>query len=158
MDATNSSQQPQARTSGTPRGLPVVKPKPAKPPYARPIEVGLRSIHIASMGLVLGGIFMGGTYETLRGAIFATVGSGLLLLAACMRWGCFNLTQGAGMALVVKLGLLGLGNVFEGARLPFYLAATMVASVGSHMTSSWRHFSLPLRVFRPVDGPGARPA
>jgi hypothetical protein len=120
--------------------------KPTKPPYARPIEVVLRSIHIVSMGLVLGGIPMGGTRATLLIPIIMTVTSGLLLLAACMVWGCFNFTQGAGWALILKMGFLGLGNIFEGA------------SVGSHMMSSWRHYSFPIRALRPASGPGARAA
>ncbi|HTP52171.1 MAG TPA: hypothetical protein VMK42_15860 [Anaeromyxobacteraceae bacterium] len=158
MDRTTSSPTPQSIPRGNP-SLPVVgQAKPQKPPYARPIEVGLRSIHIASMALVLGGIPMGGTFETLRVPIVATLASGLLLLAACMRWGCFNLTQGAGWALLLKLGLLGLGNVFEGARLQCYLAATVVASVGSHMTSSWRHFTFPARTIRPAGKSGPRAA
>ncbi|HTP27184.1 MAG TPA: hypothetical protein VMK12_16205 [Anaeromyxobacteraceae bacterium] len=132
--------------------------KPPKPAYARPIEVGLRSVHIASMGLVLGGIAMGGTRETLLGAIIATVTSGVLLLAACVRWGCLNFTQGAGWALLLKFGLLLLGNVFEGARLQLYLAATIVTSIGSHMPSAWRHFSLPRRAMGPDAKSQARAA
>ena len=38
--------------------------------------------------------------------------------------------------------MLGLGNVFAGARLEWYLAATLVASIGSHMPGAWRHFPL----------------
>ena len=38
--------------------------------------------------------------------------------------------------------LLGLGIAFPAVRFELYLAATLVASVGSHMSSSWRHFSL----------------
>jgi hypothetical protein len=129
--------------------------KPPKPPYARPIEIGLRSVHIVAMALVLGGIATGGTYETLRLAIYATVSSGLALLVACMTWGCFNFSQGAGYALLLKLALLGLGNLVEGARLPFYMAATVVTSVGSHMTSAWRHFSFGAR--REAGVTGTRP-
>lgn len=130
--------------------------KPPKPPYARPIEIGLRSVHIVSMALVLGGIAMGGTYETLRFPIYATLSSGVLLLLACMNWGCLNFAQGAGYALLLKLALLGLGNLFEGARLPLYMAATVVTSIGSHMTSAWRHFSFTER--RVTDVRGTRPA
>ena len=138
----------------TPAGtLPIVKSgKPPKPPYARPIEVGLRSAHIVAMALVLGGIPKGGTFETLRAPIFATLATGLLLLLACMRWGCFNLSQGAGWALLLKLGFLGLGNVFEAARLPCYAVAAFIASIGSHMPSSWRHFSLGVRALPPQPG------
>lgn len=153
-DPARSPQQP----SRKPGSLPVTpSTRPAKPAYARPIEVGLRSVHIVAMGLVLGGIATGGTHETLQASIVATVASGLLLLAACMRWGCFTLTQGAGWALLLKLALLGLGNVFAGARLQWYVAATLVASVGSHMTSGLRHLTLPARLLPGSHRPGARP-
>ncbi len=123
------------------RHLPIAREaRPAKPGYQRAIEVGLRSVHIVSMGLVLGGIAGGGTHETLQGPIFATVGSGLLLLATSMRWGCLRFADGSGAALLAKLALLGLGNVFDGARLQLYVAATVVTSIGSHMPSGWRHF------------------
>jgi hypothetical protein len=131
----------------------VVAPKQGKPGWQRAVEVGLRSVHVASMGLVLGGIPLGGTRQTLLVPIVVTVASGLLLLATSVAWGCLSLGQGAGWALVLKMTLLGLGNVFEGARLPLYLAAAFVSSVGSHMPSGWRHFTL--RQLRPARGAGA---
>ena len=149
MDLTASRPQPASAPPEGRGGLPVIQTDgPPKPRYARAVEVGLRSLHVVSMALVLGGIAMGGTHETLRGPVAATVVSGLLLLAASVRWRCINLTQGAGWALFLKLALLGLGNVFDGARLHWYVAATLVTSVGSHMPSSWRHFSLPGRASR----------
>jgi len=45
------------------------------------------------------------------------------------------------VAVLLKLGLLGMGALQPADRLPWYLAATLVASVGSHMPGSWRHFS-----------------
>lgn len=141
---------PQPSTS-----LPVARPKQAKPGWQRAIEVGLRSLHIASMGLVLGGISMGGTHDTLVVPIVATVATGLLLFATCVAWGCLTFTQGAGWALLLKLGCLGLGNVFPGARLAWYLLATMVSSVGSHMPSNWRHATLPA-LLHPAGKPGTR--
>jgi len=110
------------------------------------------------MALVVGGIAMGGTYESLRGAILATLSTGALLLAACLRWGCFNLTQGAGFAFLLKLGLLGLGCLFDSARLEWYVAATIVASIGSHMTSTWRHFSISTLPWPLPRRSGGRPA
>jgi len=158
MDQSTAGSQPAAPQPRGLGGLPMLPTTPGKPGYQRVIEVGLRSIHIVSMGLVLGGIAMGGVHETLVVPIWATVGSGLLLLATSLRWGCLTLTQGAGWALLLKLGLLGLGNVFDGSRLRWYVAATLVTSVGSHMPAAWRHFSLPSRALRPVAGAGSRPA
>ncbi|NTV75289.1 MAG: hypothetical protein HGA66_13925 [Holophaga sp.] len=44
--------------------------------------------------------------------------------------------------MLLKLALLGLGNLVPQQRLGWYLAATAVASIGSHMPGNWRHFSL----------------
>ena len=109
--------------------------------WSRAAQVALRSVHIAAMGLVLGGIWLGGGFERLRTAILLTVASGLLLAVIDLAKGPGCLRQGSGAALLLKLALLGLGNVFAGARLEWYLAATLVASIGSHMPGAWRHFS-----------------
>ena len=138
MDINDTCARPVEKRSDR---LPVISAsRPAKAGYQRAIEVGLRSLHILSMALVLGGIASGSTCEMLQGAIVATLVTGLLLLAACVRWGCLNFSQGAGTALLLKFAFLGLGALFNGARLPWYAAATVVTSVGSHMPSTWRHF------------------
>jgi hypothetical protein len=112
-----------------------------KPTWSRLAQVVLRSVHIAAMGLVLGGIYLGGGFGQLRGALLLTAASGLLLAAVDLAKGPGFLLQGSGVALLLKLALLGLGNVGSGARLEWYLAATVVASIGSHMPGAWRHFS-----------------
>jgi len=119
-----------------------LSPEERKVTLPRLAQVALRSVHVAAMGLVLGGIWLGGGFERLRGAILLTVASGLLLAAIDLAKGPGYLRQGAGAALLLKLALLGLGNWFAGARLGWYLAATLVASVGSHMPGAWRHFPL----------------
>jgi hypothetical protein len=135
-----------ATTQGPPAPLPIARPKAAKPGWQRGVEVALRSLHIAAMGMVLGGIGMGGTHDTLIVPIAATVLTGIALFVTCVAWGCLTFTQGAGWALLLKLACLGLGNVFTGARLAWYLAATLITSVGSHMPSTWRHATWPLRL------------
>jgi hypothetical protein len=109
--------------------------------WVRGLQVLLRSIHITAMGLVLGGIYLGGGYGQLRGAIITVLASGAALAAVDLAKGPSFLLQGSGVALLAKLALLGLGNLYPGSRLGWYLAATLVASIGSHMPGSWRHFS-----------------
>lgn len=109
--------------------------------WHRGAQVVLRSVHVAAMGLVLGGIYLGGGHDQLHAAIVATVASGALMAAIDLVKGPSYLFQGSGVALLLKLALLGLGNLFPAGRLGWYLAATLVASVGSHMPGSWRHFS-----------------
>ena len=115
--------------------------EPRKLTWGRPLQVGLRTVHLVAMAMVLGGLGMGGTHDTLLLWILATLVSGILLLGVDLWKSCRFLEEGAGVAVLVKLALLGLGNLFPAARLEWYIAATAVASLGSHMGSSWRHFS-----------------
>ena len=105
------------------------------------MQLALRSVHIAAMALVLGGLAFGVPYENLRLSIVLTVASGVLLLAVDLAKSGVFLYQGAGVASLLKLALLGLGMAFPVARFELYLAATLVASVGSHMSGPWRHYS-----------------
>lgn len=102
----------------------------------------LRSAHLASMGIVLGGCFLGLEYEPLRHAIWITLGTGTLLFGMDVAKDAGLLHQGSGLFVLLKLALLGLGNVFPHQRFGWYLAATLVASFGSHMPGSWRHYSV----------------
>ncbi|WLT32175.1 hypothetical protein [Geothrix sp. PMB-07] len=109
--------------------------------WARPAQLALRSLHIAVMALVVGGLPFGADFHRLRIAILMTVASGVLLMAIDLAKDAAFLLQGSGVALLVKLALLGLGLLQPEARLPWYLAATLVASIGSHMPGAWRHYS-----------------
>jgi hypothetical protein len=93
------------------------------------------------MALVLGGIAWGVPDGKLQLSILLTVASGVLLLSIDLAKSCVFLYQGAGVASIAKLALLGLGQLLPESRLSFYLAATIVGSVGSHMSGSWRHYS-----------------
>jgi hypothetical protein len=104
--------------------------------------VGLRTVHLVSMALLLGGIAWGADPLRLKSSLLATVASGILLLALDLAKGSSSLVQGSGIAVVLKLALLGLGNLMPAHRFAWYLAATAVASAGSHMSSDWRHFSI----------------
>jgi hypothetical protein len=109
--------------------------------WARPAQLVLRSLHIAAMALVVGGIPFGADFQALRVPILVTVMSGVLLFAIDLARDMAILVQGSGVAVLLKLGLLAAGAFQPAARLPWYLAATLVASIGSHMPGSWRHFS-----------------
>jgi len=110
-------------------------------PWARSTQLVLRSLHIAAMAMVVGAIPFGAGFQALRIPILLTLVSGVLLFAIDLARDLAILTQGSGVAVLLKLALLGLGALQPADRLPWYLAATLVASVGSHMPGSWRHFS-----------------
>ncbi|BDU75164.1 hypothetical protein [Mesoterricola sediminis] len=112
-----------------------------KRPVVRLLQVGLRSAHIAAMGVLLGGLAFGLGRPRLDAAILGALASGLGLLLLDLWSGSTALTQGSGAAVILKLLLLGMGNLFPDHRFGWYLAATFVASIGAHMPGSLRHFS-----------------
>jgi hypothetical protein len=109
---------------------------------ARAWQVGARTVHIAAMGLLLGGVAFRVPVRELVVPVGLTVASGLVLLGIDLWKSCAYVYQGNGVAVLLKLALLGLGMLFPSARLEWYLAATVIASIGSHMPKTWRHWSL----------------
>ena len=102
----------------------------------------LRSVHIPAAGIVLGGLFLGYGHPELAPAAWVALGSGFLMMLTDFVKGPRFLVQGGGLALMVKLALLAVGFFFfaPDRRFGWYLAATLVASVGSHMPGALRHW------------------
>jgi uncharacterized membrane protein YjjB (DUF3815 family) len=94
------------------------------------------------MSVVLGGVAFGVAGDGYRSAFLLAAASGVLLLAVELARSGVFLWTGAGAATIAKLVLLGLGQHLPAHRWAFFLAATVVASVGSHMSGAWRHWSL----------------
>jgi len=108
---------------------------------ARWVQTIARTVHIAAMGTVLGGVAFEVPERALVTAISFTIASGLLLFGINLWKSGTYLYQGHGVAVLLKLALLGTGLLFPAARFECYLAATAVASIGSHMPKTWRHWS-----------------
>jgi hypothetical protein len=107
----------------------------------RVVKVAARTVHIVAMALVLGGVAYAAPVAALALPLALTVASGLLLLGLDLWKSGTWLTQGGGVAVLLKLALLSLGQWFPAARFECYLAATAIASIGAHMPKSWRHWS-----------------
>lgn len=115
---------------------------PRRLPWARPVQVVLRTVHVAAMALLLGGLAFDVPDARLHAAGAVTVASGVGMLAVELAKTGVFLYTGAGVASILKLALLALGLAFPVARFELYLAATLLASVGSHMSGRLRHYSL----------------
>ena len=107
----------------------------------RVVKVAARTVHIVAMALVLGGVAWRIPALDMIAPIALTVLSGVGLLAIDLGKSFVFLYQGSGVAAVLKLALLGIGELFPSARLEWYLAATVIASIGSHTPRAWRHYS-----------------
>jgi hypothetical protein len=108
---------------------------------ARAWQIGARTVHIAAMALVLGGVAWRAPARDLVAPMAITALSGVVLLGIDLGKSFAILYQGSGVAALLKLVLLGAGSLLPSARLEWYLAATVVASIGSHMPGAWRHYS-----------------
>jgi hypothetical protein len=107
----------------------------------RVVKIAARTVHIVAMALVLGGVAYAAPVGALILPLALTVASGSLLLGLDLWKSGTWLTQGGGVAVLLKLALLSLGQSFPSARFECYLAATTIASIGAHMPKSWRHWS-----------------
>ena len=94
------------------------------------------------MAVVLGGLAFDVPGPRIHLAGLLTVASGVLLLAVELARSGVYLYTGAGVVSLLKLALIGLGQLFPVARFELYLAATLIASVGAHMSAPWRHYSV----------------
>jgi hypothetical protein len=125
----------------------------------RALNIALRTAHIGSMGVLLGGHAFDVAPERLKMSLWLTIGTGVGLAAieagARLLW--FH--QGRGLMTMAKLALICAVPLAWDYRLPLLLAVIVVASVGSHMPGRYRHYSVVYRqVIHDVSGPGGKRA
>ncbi len=116
------------------------EPEPGSFPVRRWLQVAARTVHIVAMAFVLGGVAFHADAAPLDGAWAWAAVSGVALLWLDLLKGGSVILQGSGVAVLLKLLLLAIALwIAPGSRLGWLIAATVVASVGSHMPRTWRH-------------------
>ncbi len=111
-------------------------------PGARAISVTLRALHLAAVGLLLGGHAYGAAPEALFPWLVLAVATGAgLMVPEVLAWGLYWFVLGKGVSLLVKLALLLAIPFFWEARVPILAAALLLAAVTSHMPARLRHYS-----------------
>jgi hypothetical protein len=112
-------------------------------PKARAWSIGFRTIHLTAFGLLLGGYAFAVDPDKLLPYLWVTILSGLGLIAIEMgTMGLYWLFLGKGIMVLVKLVLMLAIPVFWEARIILLLLVVVIASVGSHMPSRYRHYSV----------------
>jgi hypothetical protein len=111
-------------------------------PHARAWNIAFRTAHLAATGVLLGGHAYNVAPDLLALPLWLSIltGAGLIFIEAypSLRW----LYQGRGLMVLAKLVLLLLIPWLWSYRLPILLAVVVIASVGSHMPSRFRYYSL----------------
>ena len=123
---------------------------------SRGISIALRTLHLASFGILLGGHVFGIEGDRLLTALYLTIASGIGLMALEVYViGLYWLFLGKGVMVLLKLAiLLAVPSLWE-YRVPLLLLVVGIASVGSHMPARYRHYSfLRGRVVQAGESPG----
>jgi hypothetical protein len=122
---------------------------------ARFWNIGLRTAHLAAMGVLLGGHAFDVPLPRLVAALWWTVGTGIALGAVESGGRLVWLHQGRGLMTLAKLIFMAAVPWFWSCRFPILLAVLALASVGSHMPARFRYYSVVYgRVIRCSGGPG----
>ena len=109
----------------------------------RGISIALRTVHLASFGLLLGGHAFVIEAERLLPALYLTIASGIGLMALELSViGAHWLFMGKGVMVLLKLAILLTIPYMWESRLTLLMLVVVVASVGSHMPARYRHYSL----------------
>ncbi len=109
----------------------------------RGLSLLLRTMHLVSFGILLGGHTFAIDADRLLPALYLTIASGIGLMALEISTiGLHWLFMGKGATVLVKLLLLLAVPYVWDYRLPLLLLVVVIASVGSHMPARYRHYSL----------------
>lgn len=109
----------------------------------RGLSLLLRTVHLVSFGILLGGHTFAIDADRLLPALYLTIASGIGLMALeIYAIGPHWLFMGKGGAVLLKLLILLAVPYAWDYRLPLLLLVVVIASVGSHMPGRYRHYSM----------------
>jgi hypothetical protein len=116
-------------------------PPPARAALGLPRAAGiaLRTAHLMAMAVLAGGAWLGVPAAELRGALWATVLSGLALVASEASHSRHWVYQGRGLFTLAHVGAAALASAWGPAALA---AALAIGAVGSHLPKGLRAWSL----------------
>jgi hypothetical protein len=114
---------------------------PRRIPAHRPLGVALRTAHLLTIGAVLGGHVFAVDPTRIVPFLIAAIATGAAMMALEVASTCAWLFMGKGVSVLLKLALLLAVPVFWEYRVALLVAVTVVAGVGSHMSSRFRHYS-----------------
>jgi hypothetical protein len=118
---------------------------PAAPrhiPAERGINIALRTAHLMTAGLILGGHAFDVPPHRLILFLYLTIGSGVGMVLLELYSSCRWIYLGKGVMVSLKLALLLAAGLWWEQRVVFLLLVVLVGSVGSHMPARFRYYSI----------------
>jgi hypothetical protein len=117
-------------------------PKPKRDfPYQRWVRISVRTWHLLSMAYLLGGTAHGLALEQQPLGVWMTFASGAVFVALELYNSCIWLFQLKGLAVILKLLLLGAAVTATVNGLPYLIAAVVIGGISSHMPGKYRYYS-----------------
>lgn len=114
---------------------------PRRVPAHRWLGITFRTAHLITFGTLLGGHVFEVDPSRLLPLLYWTIVTGAGLMAMELASTCAWLFMGKGIAVLGKLLLLSMIPLFWQHRVWILLVVVVIASVGSHMPSRFRHYS-----------------
>lgn len=111
-------------------------------PYARALSIAFRTVHIAAIGILLGGHVFALPAARVLPWLYLSIISGVGLIGIELYSSCKWFYQGKGVLVLVKLLLLAAVAVFWEQRVWLLLVVLLIGSLGSHMPGRFRYYSL----------------
>jgi len=115
---------------------------PRRVPWERGINIALRTAHLMTSSILLGGHVFDVAPSRLLGYLLLTIASGSGLILLELYRSCRWIYLGKGLLVLVKLALLVAAALWWEHRVALLLLVVVVATVGSHMPARFRYFSV----------------
>jgi len=111
-------------------------------PGERVINVALRTAHLMTSGILLGGHFFDISAHRLILFLYLTIVSGAGLILLELYSSCRWIYLGKGIVVILKIALVIAAGVWWQQRVIFLMLVVLIGSVGSHMPARFRYYSL----------------
>lgn len=108
-------------------------------PFRRTARTILRTLHILTIGTLLGGHIFNQPVAVLEPWLWGAMLSGFLLLATDIHASMAVFYQVHGLVVIIKVGLLLLVPMFWEYRVEILILVLAIGSVSSHMPGRFRH-------------------
>ena len=117
-----------------------VTPRPV--PGERGINIAMRTAHLMTSGILVGGHTFDVPAHQLILFLYLTIASGAGLILFELYSSCRWIYLGKGVMVSLKIALVIAAGVWWEHRVMFLLLVVLVGSVGSHMPARFRYYSL----------------
>jgi hypothetical protein len=115
---------------------------PRHVPGDRGINIALRTAHLMTSGILVGGHAFDVPAHQLILFLYLTIVSGASLILLELYSSCRWIYLGKGVMVGLKIALVIAAGVWWEHRVLFLLLVVLVGSVGSHMPARFRYYSL----------------